>query len=158
MTGGPRTAGAFPDLSLPGLDGPPSPISEAWRSGRALVLLGHRTCKTTRQTLPYVDRIHRRCAAPHRVLAVLQDEAEEARELRRSLGLELEIRLEPDPYPLAAALGLTTVPTLFLVEAGRIEGVSEGFHRGELEGFAASLGVVGPLFDADDKAPALRPG
>ena len=33
------------------------------RDGEALVLIGHRNCKTTRQTLPFLDRIHRRRGA-----------------------------------------------------------------------------------------------
>lgn len=156
---GPRAAGPFPGLALPGLDGVVRPLGDAWRHGEALVLLGHRSCKTTRQTLPFVDRIHRRRAPQHGVVAVLQDDAQTARELQASLGLGLEIRLEADPYPLAQALELVTVPTLFLVgRDGGIESVTEAFQRAELERLAERLGVAGPLFEPADNAPALKPG
>jgi hypothetical protein len=149
----------FPDVDLPGLDGPRGPISAAWAQGRALVVLGHSECGTTRLSLPFVDRIYRRRERRAGVLAVLQDDARDARALVDELGLELPVRREEDPYPLASRLGLGTVPTLFLVSPeGRIEAVSEGFRRADFEGFAARLGVPPPLFLGDDAAPALRPG
>ena len=156
---GVRSAGAFPDLSLPDLEDAPRPLAEAWREGDALLLIGHRNCKTTRETLPFVDRIHRGRAPRHAVLAILQDDKQTALELRAKLGLELPLLLEPDPYPAAAELGLTTVPTLFLVDqAGQIRQVSEGFVRKDLETFAERLGLKAPLFTSADKAPAMKPG
>jgi hypothetical protein len=146
----------FPDAALPDVEGRLARLDEAWAQGPALVILGHRNCKTTRQTLPYVDRIHRRGG---RVLAVLQDDAVAARELVGELGLALPVRLEEDPYPVAAALGVETVPTLMLVEkTGAIAAVSEGFGRDALEMFAGKLGLEAPLFAPEDKAPASKPG
>jgi hypothetical protein len=156
---GVRSAGAFPNLALPDLEGARRPLAEAWREGDALLLIGHKNCKTTRETLPFVDRIHRRRGTPHRVLAILQDDEQTARELQGKLALELPLRLEADPYPVALQLGLTTVPTLFLVDrAGQIRQVSEGFVRKDLETFAERLGVQAPLFTPADKAPAMKPG
>jgi len=148
----------FPVVDLPGLDGRRRPISEAWTRGRALVIVGHSECGTTRLSLPYVDRIHRR-VSPAGVVAVLQDDTRDARALVQELSLELPVRLEEDPYPLASRLGLGTVPTLFLVSPeGLIEAVSEGFRRADFEDFATRLGVPPPLFLGADTAPALRPG
>jgi hypothetical protein len=156
---GVRSQGAFPALALPGPDDGPRPLSDAWRDGEALFLIGHRNCKTTRQTLPFLDRIHRRRAAGRSVVAILQDDPATARELRASLDLALDVRLEADPYPVASALELVAVPTLFLVgRGGEIEGVCEAFVRAELEAFAERLGAPPPLFAPEDDAPALRPG
>ncbi len=156
---GVRSEGRFPSLALPDPDGAARPLGEAWRDGPALVLIGHKNCKTTRQTLPYVDRIWRRRGEGHGVVAVLQDGPHEARELARSLALELPLRLESDPYPLAQELALKIVPTLFLLDReGQIRGVSEGFVRADLESFAERLGVPFPLFSPADKAPAMKPG
>ena len=60
---GTRAKGPFPALALPDLEGTTRSLAEAWAEGDALILIGHRDCKTTRQTLPYLDRIHRRRAA-----------------------------------------------------------------------------------------------
>jgi hypothetical protein len=159
MAPGVRREGPFPDLALTGLDGKSHPLSEAWSKGEALFLLGHRNCKTTRETIPYFDRIHRRAGEAHRVRLVLQDDAETARALVATMGLAVPVRLEPDPYPVADSLGLVTVPTLFLVDrSGTIAHVTEAFNRAELEMLAGRVGVTGPLFTADDKAPAFKPG
>ena len=149
---------SFPEVELPGLDGKRRPISEAWAHGPALVAVGHGDCETTRLTLPFVDRIHRRAPASG-ALAVLQDDVEQARALVKELSLALPVRFEEDPYPLAERLGLGTVPTLFLVApGGRIEAVAEAFRRADLEAFAARLEVPPPLFGPGDDAPGLRPG
>lgn len=152
------STGPYPRVSLPGLtDGPP--FEDAWTAGETLILHGHRDCKTTRQTLPFVDRIHRRKGGGRTVLAVLQDDAETARTLVSGQGLALPVYLEADPYPLAAALSLEVVPTLFLLDReGNIEKAIQGFNRAELEGLAARLGVEGPLFVPEDNAPPTKPG
>ena len=149
----------FPEAALPDVDGHTAPLAGAWAKGPALVVLGHGDCKTTRQTLPYVDRIHRRRGASATALAVLQDDPETARGLIAELGLALPVRLEPEPYPLTEALGLTAVPTLLLVDSsGNVGQVVEAFSRAGLESLAAALGVPGPLFDPGDSSPAMRPG
>ena len=152
-------SGAFPRLSLEALAGGARALETAWAQGEALILLGHRNCKTTRETLPFVDRLHRRKGEGATVLAVLQDDRETAATLVSEKGYEVPVLLEADPYPLATALQLVTVPTLFLVRrGGGIEKAVEGFNRAELEGFAARLGVAGPLFVPEDNAPAFKPG
>ena len=156
---GARSSGPFPDLALPRLEGGgEEPLASAWRDAVALVLIGHGDCSTTRLALPFLERIHRR-RTRGAALLVLQDEAAAARELQAELGLSVPIRLEPSPYPLAAALRIEGVPTLLLVgRDGRIERVSEGFDREALAGFAERMGVDGPLFEPSDRAPAFRPG
>ncbi|MFI5184690.1 MAG: TlpA family protein disulfide reductase [Vicinamibacteria bacterium] len=155
----PPASGPFPDVPLPSVGGAPRSLADLWSGGPSLVLIGHRSCKTTRETLPFVDRIHRR-RTRGTVTAVLQDDAPTARELAAQLGLALPIRLEADPYPLAHALDLAVVPTLFaLTEKGEISAISEGLRRADLEAFAGRLGVPGPLFGPDDaKTPAQKPG
>lgn len=148
-----------PDLPLPDLSGVQAPLSATWAEGSALIVVGHRNCKTTRQTLPYVDRIHRRRGRGHAVLLVLQDDASTARQLVADQGLEVPSRLDLDPYAFGSALDLQAVPTLLLVgQDGVVQRVSEAFSRADLEGFAAGLGVEGPLFAAGDPSPAYRPG
>lgn len=155
----PRSSGAFPDFELRDPEGEVRRLSDAWAQGPALLILGHRNCKTTREVLPLADRIHARRGPLASVLGLLQDDAETARGLREQLRLAMPLRLEPDPYPVAAALDVTTVPTLFLVEkGGAIAAVSEALRRADLESFAQRLGVPGALFAPEDKVPALKPG
>ncbi len=148
----------LPELTLSDPHGLARSLAAAWSEGEALLLLGHRACKTTRQTLPYVEQIHRR-RTRGATLAVLQDDGATARELIEQLGLTLPVLCEADPYPLAAGLQASVVPTLLLVErGGRVAAVSEAFRKADLEAFAARLGVEGALFAADDAMPAFKPG
>jgi hypothetical protein len=149
----------FPAALLPGLDGAQRPVAEAWARRPAVVLVGHRDCATTRLTLPFVDRLHRRRPDGTQVLAVLQDDPEAARDLVGALGLDLPVLLEADPYPLASALGLRSVPTVFVVGPdGAIRRALEGFRRDELDAIARDVGIDGSLFTAEDGGPARRPG
>lgn len=149
----------FPHVVLPDLEGIERPLAEAWSAGPALVLIGHRDCKTTRQTLPYVNRLFERKGTGASVAVILQDDAATARGLVGEQGYKVPVLLEAEPYPVAAELGITAVPTLFAVaRGGRIEKVVEGFDRKALEAFTAPLGVSGALFAADDRSPAYRPG
>jgi hypothetical protein len=150
---------SFPALALPDLEGRPRRLDEAWSGGLALILVGHADCRTTRDALPYLERIHRRRGAGSSVVLVLQDDRATAHAIVADQDLSVPVRLEPDPYPLARALQLIAVPTFYLVDAlGRIERVSIGLSRSELEGFASSLGVAGPVFTPEDRAPEFRPG
>jgi hypothetical protein len=155
---GVRATGPFPDLTFADPDGRSHSLAHAWRDGEALFVIGHRDCRTTREAIPYVERIHRRKTLGAVVL-VLQDGASAARRLAADEELSLPVRLEPDPYPLAKDLALEVVPALVLVDrAGRIDRVSVGFRRADLEAFAARLGIAGTLFAPQDTAPAFRPG
>ena len=150
----------FPHLSLPDLEGTERPFVTTWAHRPALIVFGHRECATTRMSLPFVDRIHRRRPAEASVIAVLQDDRDSARELVQDLDLALPVLLESDPYPVSAELGLRSVPTLMLVGTdGRIARAAEGFRRDELEALAQAVGMAGPLFtEADAGVPARRPG
>jgi hypothetical protein len=155
---GVRSAGPFPDLALPDLGGRAHALAEAWREGGGLILIGHQECRTTRQAIPYAERIHRQ-RTRGAVVLVLQDDVQAAGRLAAELGLDLPIRVEPDPYPLARALELGVVPAFLLVDAsGRIERASVGLRRAELEAFAKRLGVEEPFFTPQDEAPEFRPG
>jgi len=154
-----QSSGPYPRLSLEEFKGGGQrSLESAWAGGEAVIIHGHRNCKTTRQTLPYLERIHRR-KWKGTVLAVLQDDRATASALVSEQGLEMPVLLEADPYPLAAAVSLEVVPTVFLIRGdGTIQAAVQGFNRAELEAFAARLGVRGPLFTPEDNAPATKPG
>jgi hypothetical protein len=144
-------------MALPDLDGKRQPILEA--AGSCVVAVGHGDCGTTRLALPYLIRMHQRRGQGSAVVVVLQDDAASAGALLAGTEADMPVRLDPDPYPLSRELGLTTVPTFYLVDpAGVVVRAAEGFQRAALEEMALRLGVSGPLFTAGDAAPALRPG
>ena len=149
----------LPDRMLRRVDGGALRLSEAWRSGPALLAVGHGECGTTRLALPFVGRIHRRRGPGAAVLAILQEDPKGARELLFDLHVEMPACLDEDPYPLSTALGIETVPTVILVSPeGRVRRVLEGFKRDGMEALAAEMGASGPLFAPEDDPPLLQPG
>lgn len=149
---------AMPELSLLRLGAGRESLAALWADGPAALAIGHFECPTSRLALPFVERLRARAAAPARVALVVQEDEAGARALVAGLGLQAPPLCEADPYPLAEALGLRTVPTLLLIEpGGRVARVVEGFERTAYEAIAAALGVA-VLFDESDGALKRRPG
>lgn len=113
---------------------------------------------------PYLDRIREIGAKGLSTYAVSQDDRADTAAYNRRLGVQLETLYDPAPWNASSALGLTNVPTLFLVGAnGRIRETVVGFQRPRLEDLArraAKLaGRPAPrLFRIGDTIPLIVPG
>lgn len=122
------------------------------------------TCPTSELTWPYYDRIREIGAKGLRTFAVSQDDRAETAEFNRRLGVRLETLYDPPPWKASSALGLTNVPTFFLVGTdGRIRETVVGFQRQRLEELArraaeASGAPARPLFRTEDPIPQIVPG
>ncbi len=146
---------SLPPVELQKPDGSTVSPSALHAGGPTLVIVGHMNCKTTRQTLPFIDRIHKDGG---RAVAVLQDSPEDAAAGLAKLGLSLPFFCERNPYALATAIGLVTVPTLLFIEAdGTVVLTSEAFRRPDIEAFAERLGAPKPVI-ANDTMPGFKPG
>lgn len=146
---------SLPDAPVLDANGVPSSTRALIAGRRTLLIFGHENCKTTRQTIPYVDRIHR---SGGRAFAVMQDPVGAAAAALRKLGATLPFVSEADPYPFAQALSAEIVPALLLVEPdGTVSATSEAFRKADIESFAAQLGVPSPVLPGD-AMPATKPG
>jgi peroxiredoxin len=95
------------------------------------------TCPTSELSWPYLERLRRIAAAALPVFAVSQDERPETAEFNERLGVHVETLYDPSPWKASAALGLSNVPTFFLVgPGGRIRETIVGFQRPKLEALA----------------------
>jgi len=146
---------ALPAAGLQKPDGSAVSSGAMYAGGPTLVIIGHLNCKTTRQTLPFIDRIHKDGG---RAVAMLQDSPQDAAAGLAKLGLDLPFFCERNPYALSAAIGLDVVPTLLFVEGdGTVALTSEAFRRPDIEAFAARLGAPKPVI-ANDTMPGFKPG
>lgn len=146
---------ALPVTGLEAPDGSTVSSTAIHDGGPTLVIVGHLNCKTTRQTLPFIDRIHKDGG---RAMAMLQDSPEDAANGLAKLGLDLPFFCERDPYALTTGIGVATVPTLLFVEAdGTVALTSEAFRRPDIEAFAERLGAPKPVI-ANDTMPGFKPG
>ena len=145
----------LPVVELQKPDGSAVPSRALHEGGPTLVIIGHMNCKTSKQTLPFIDRIHKDGG---RAVAMLQDSPEDAAAGLAKLGLDLPFYCERNPYALSAAIGLVTVPTLLFIEAdGTVALTSEAFRRPDIEAFAERLGAPKPVI-ANDTMPGFKPG
>jgi hypothetical protein len=146
---------ALPKTQLVNPDGSAVSSKALHAGGATLVMIGHLNCKTSKQTLPFIDRIHKDGG---RAVALLQDSSEDAAAGLAKLGLTLPFFCERDPYALSTALGMVTVPTLLFIEAdGTVALTSEAFRRPDIEAFAERLGAPKPVI-ANDTMPGFKPG
>ena len=146
---------ALPQAELRSSEGAEAASSALHAGGPTVVIIGHLNCKTSKQTLPFIDRIHKDGG---RAMALMQDTPEEAKEAFARLGLTLPFLSEPNPYVLSTAIGIVTVPTLLFIEAdGTVALTSEAFRRPDIEAFAERLGAPKPVI-ANDTMPGFKPG
>ena len=146
---------ALPVAELERPDGSATSSRALHAGGPTLVLIGHMNCKTSKQTLPFIDQIHKDGG---RVVAMLQDSPEDAAAGLAKLGLTLPYFCERNPYALSTAIGIVTVPTLLFIEAdGTVALTSEAFRRPDIEAFAERLGAPKPVI-ANDTMPGFKPG
>jgi peroxiredoxin len=122
------------------------------------------TCPTSELAWPHFDRIRRIGEGGLRMFAVSQDDRARTREFNARLGVGLETLYDPEPWKASAFLGLTNVPTFFLVGFdGRIRETVVGFQRRKLEELARRAGKLAGrppvrLFPTGEHIPLIVPG
>lgn len=122
------------------------------------------TCPTSELAWPHLERIRRIAADALPIFAVSQDGPSETAAFNERLGVRVETLYDPPPWRGSAALGLTNVPTFFLVApGGRIRETIVGFQRPRLEALAKRAGKLSGrgsvrLFPIGQKIPLIVPG
>jgi peroxiredoxin len=122
------------------------------------------TCPTSELSWPYLERIRRIGGHALPVFGVSQDERPDTAEFNERLGVEVETLYDPPPWNASAALGLTNVPTFFLVgPGGRIRETVVGFQRPKLEALANRAAKLAGrrsarLFRVGENVPLIVPG
>jgi peroxiredoxin len=122
------------------------------------------TCPTSELAWPYFERIRRIGEGGLATFAVSQDERSETKEFNDRLGIQIETLYDPSPWKASSALGLTNVPTFFLVRAdGRIHEAVVGFQRAKVEELARRAAKLAgrssaPPFRIADDVPLIVPG
>jgi peroxiredoxin len=146
-----------PDFRLKGLDGGESTLAEWTVRGRVLLAFFKVTCPVCQMTLPFLERIH--LSGNLAVCAISQNDAADTREFNQYFGVALPTLLdsEEEDYPASNAYGISSVPTLFLVEPdGAISRVIEGWAKMDMESLGELAGMA--LFRAEDNVPAWKAG
>ncbi len=123
----------------------------------ALITLFKVSCPVCQMTLPYLERISK--SDTLEVIAISQDDLDATQAFRERFGVTFTTLLDESRkgYPVSNAFGITSVPSLFLVEpGGAIAMAGEGFSKRELESVGKLAGVE--PFKPGENVPELKAG
>src|ERR671935_197644 len=90
------------------------------------------TCPVCQMAAPVAERLA--AAFPGRVVGVGQDPDEKLRAFAKQFGTTFEVVSDPPPYAASDGYGLDTVPTLVLVQDGRVADVGDGRAEQDVDG------------------------
>ena len=159
-----RTA---PGFLLKGLDGKGYSLEALRQKGPVVAAFFKISCPVCQFTFPFLQRLYQRYGGDNvTFLGISQDDAKATTGFARQYGATFPIALDEKEmsYPASNAYGLTSVPTIFLIDAdGTVRVSSMGFVKDDLERIAAELAerqkiVPGALFAPTESVPANRPG
>jgi peroxiredoxin len=146
-----------PEFRLARLDGGETSLQEIIANGPALLAFFKISCPVCQMTFPFLDRIH----TPGRlaIYAVSQNDEEDTRYFNEHFKVALPTLLdsEDNGFPASNAFGISSVPTMFLVERdGTVSRIIEGWVKQDIEWLANTAGVA--LFRQGDNVPQWKAG
>lgn len=161
----PLPAGAVaPSFELPDGSGTPRSLDELTAAGPALLAFFKTGCPTCRLAFPVLGELERRYGDAVPVVAVSQTD------LAATLPWLVEhgfagpvLDDERGRFLVSAAYRVGSVPTLVLVDGGRVAATSEAWDRDRMNRWAADLGALTgrpapPVSTEGDGRPAFKPG
>ena len=146
-----------PDVRLKLLSGGAASLREIAARGPVLLAFFKISCPVCQLTFPFLERFH--AAGTLAVYGISQNDARDTREFNEDFGVTFPILLDHEAggFPASNAFGISSVPTLFLVEpGGAISHVIEGWRKKEMEWLGAKAGVA--VFRQGDNVPEWKAG
>jgi peroxiredoxin len=149
--------GRAPDVTFTRLDGGEVALRDLIADGPVLLAFFKVSCPVCQLTFPFLERLHR--AGTLRIYGVSQNDEEDTREFNGRFGVTFPALLdrEEDDFPASSAVGLSSVPTMFLIERdGKVSRVIEGWQKKPFEALGATAGA--PLFRPGEYVPEMKAG
>jgi peroxiredoxin len=154
-----------PGFSLKALDGKEYSLGALTERGPVVAAFFKISCPVCQFTFPFLERLYQRYGGDGvTLLGVSQDDARSTKGFMSEYGVTFPMVLDEKGYPVSNAYGLTSVPTIFLIEPdGTVRVSSTGFDKKDLETIARELAgrrriAPAALFRPDEKVPANKPG
>jgi peroxiredoxin len=154
-----------PAFSLKDLSGKEYSLPALLKKGPVVAAFFKISCPVCQFTFPFLERMYKRSGGDGvTFLGVSQDDAKATKKFASEYDVTFPMALDDKGYAASNAYGLTTVPTIFLIDTdGTVRVVCLGFEKKGLEDIATSLAerqkiVPAALFRADEKVPAHKPG
>lgn len=153
----PDTGSRAPEVSFTRIEGGEVTLGEIIADGPVVLAFFKVTCPVCQLTLPFLERIHAAGTLP--VYGISQNDASDTREFSADFRVTFPMLLDEEDldFPASNAFGISSVPTMFLVEPdGAISRVMEGWSRKDIESLGAKAGVA--VFRKGENVPAWKAG
>ncbi len=154
-----------PGFSLKGLDGKDYSLAALLQKGPVVAAFFKISCPVCQFTFPFLERLYKRYGEDGATfVGISQDDARSTREFGREYGVTFPMVSDEKGYPASNAYGLTTVPTIFLIDTnGTVRVSSMGFDKKDLETIGSELAQrkkipATALFNPGESVPANKPG
>lgn len=154
-----------PSVTLKTMDGAPFGLDLGHASPPVVLAFLKVSCPVCQYAFPFLERMyqaHQRSLG--KFIAVSQDNKSDTLSFNKSFGVTfLTLLDDPVSYPASNAFGLTNVPTLFLVENGKITLSMVGWDKAEMEKLNRRLAdieavKVPEIFPATEQIIDYKPG
>jgi len=158
---------AAPGFSLKALDGREISLGRTLEDGPVVAAFFKISCPVCQFTFPFLERLYKSYGGDGvTFFGVSQDDAKATKDFAKEFGVTFPMLLDEKQtsYRVSNAYGLTSVPTIFLIETdGTVKISSMGFDKNELESIAAELAerkkiAPGALFRPAESVPDHKPG
>jgi peroxiredoxin len=146
-----------PEFNLARVNGAKQSLREILEKGPALLAFYKISCPVCQLTAPYLERLS--SSAQIQVIGISQDDDGSTRGFLDRFGVTFPTLLDQSQagYPASNAYGISSVPSLFLVERdGQVSRSFSGFSKRDLADLGAMAGV--PLFQPGDDVPDWKAG
>src|SRR5260221_2658766 len=106
-----------PGFSLKALDNKEYSLSTLMKRGPVVAAFSKISCPVCQFTFPFLERLHKRYGGDGAAfLGISQDDARDTRDFVKEFGVTFPMLLDDDGYIISNAYGLTSVPTIFLID------------------------------------------
>lgn len=151
-------------FTLPDGDGRPRSFDDVTAAGPALLAFFKTTCPTCRLAMPVIGELERRYGDVIPVVAVTQTAIGATRPWLEEVGFAGPVLDdEQDRFDVSRAYDVQTVPTVVLVDGGRVVATTEAWDRDAMNAWAVNLGGrtgrdTSPVSVEGDGRPVFKPG
>ncbi len=146
-----------PAFELKNLTGQKQSLAGMLAEGPLLLAFFKVSCPVCQLTFPFLERMSKNDAV--QVVAVSQDDAKSTKAFNERFGVTFPTLLDDgrEGYPVSNAFGISSVPTLFLIETdGTVSKSAAGFSKRELESLGHRINVH--PFRQDEYVPEFKAG
>ena len=146
-----------PSFELEDLDGEKRSLQDILGKGPALLAFYKISCPVCQLAFPYLERLA--AGQSLQIIAISQDDDSSTKGFNQRFGVTFPTLLDQskENYPTSNAYGISSVPSLFLVEKnGEVTKSFSGFSKRDLEAVGDRAGVK--PFRPEDNVPEWKAG